>query len=229
MRPQFFLPDIVRPTATRLTDTAAHHQEIDDAAVVHIHVVPVIQTGAQNDHGLSVSLFGVVRKGPRGGNDLIARDTRDLLRPSRRVRHVVVEIAGDMRTTEAAVEAVIGDQQVEHRCNEYFAVFGVDSFGRQTPNQYVRMIRAREIVVLAIAKIRESDVEHFVVPLFKKETHFQVGFCAGTVARFEVPLPLLAPTEADAAARAHQRLRLTIKGDRLPFRVVALAHIIGKV
>ena len=36
LRPQLLLPDIVRPAAAGLADAAAHHQHVDDAAVVHV-------------------------------------------------------------------------------------------------------------------------------------------------------------------------------------------------
>ncbi len=42
LRPQLFLAHIVRPAAARLADAAAHHQQVDDAAIDHVHVVPMV-------------------------------------------------------------------------------------------------------------------------------------------------------------------------------------------
>src|SRR3546814_12631487 len=49
LRAQFFLTDVVRPAAARLADAAAHHEQRDDAAIAHVHMIPVIETGAEND------------------------------------------------------------------------------------------------------------------------------------------------------------------------------------
>ena len=62
LRPQLLLPDIVRPAAARLADAAAHHQHVDDAAVVHVHVVPMVHPGADDDHGPPLRLLGVARE-----------------------------------------------------------------------------------------------------------------------------------------------------------------------
>ncbi len=50
LRTQFFLADVVRPTATALTNATTEHQHIDQPAIVHIEVIPVVQTGANDNH-----------------------------------------------------------------------------------------------------------------------------------------------------------------------------------
>ncbi len=65
LRTQFFLPDIMRPAAAGLPDATAQHQHIHDAAIIHVHVVPVIDTGAQDHHRAALGFFGVGRKFPR--------------------------------------------------------------------------------------------------------------------------------------------------------------------
>src|SRR5450755_5001662 len=59
---QLFLSHVVRPATTALADAPAHHQHVDDAAVVHVAVVPVIHRGADDDYRFAVSLVFVVRK-----------------------------------------------------------------------------------------------------------------------------------------------------------------------
>ena len=54
LRPQLFLAHVVRPAAAALAHAAAHHQHVDDAAVDHVHVVPVVQAGADDHHGLAL-------------------------------------------------------------------------------------------------------------------------------------------------------------------------------
>ena len=58
----------------------------------------------------------------RHRDDLVARHAGDLLRPGRRVGHVVVVGLGDVLAAEAAVDAVVGDEQVEHRGDQRLAV-----------------------------------------------------------------------------------------------------------
>ncbi|MNB95509.1 hypothetical protein D3C75_426840 [compost metagenome] len=47
---QFFLANIVCPAAAALTDAAAEDQHVYQAAIVHIEVEPVVQTGTDDDH-----------------------------------------------------------------------------------------------------------------------------------------------------------------------------------
>ena len=42
LRPELLLADIMRPAAAGDADRAAHHQEVDDAAIAHVLVIPVV-------------------------------------------------------------------------------------------------------------------------------------------------------------------------------------------
>ena len=91
LRAQLLLADIVAPAAAGLADAAAHHQEIDDPPVVHVHVVPVIEPGPEDHHRAAVGLLGVPREFAGDRDDVVARHAGDLFRPGRRVGlHVVV-------------------------------------------------------------------------------------------------------------------------------------------
>ena len=90
LRTQLFLADVMRPAAARLPDAAAHHQHVDDAAVVHVAVEPVVHRGADDHHRLAVRLVGVVGELAGDGDDLLGRHAGDLLLPCRRVGDVVV-------------------------------------------------------------------------------------------------------------------------------------------
>ena len=90
LRAQLLLADVVRPAAARLPDAAAHHQHVDDAAVVHVAVEPVVHRGADDHHRLAVRLVGVVGELAGDGDHLVGRHAGDLLLPGRRVGHVVV-------------------------------------------------------------------------------------------------------------------------------------------
>ena len=47
---QFFLAHVVRPATATLTNAATHHEHIDDAAVVHVAVIPMVHGGTNDDH-----------------------------------------------------------------------------------------------------------------------------------------------------------------------------------
>ena len=96
LRTQLFLADIMRPAAAGLPDATAHHQHVDDAAVVHVHVVPVVQTGADDHHRAALGLLRVERELARRRDDLIARHAGDLLRPGRRVGLQIVVALGQV-------------------------------------------------------------------------------------------------------------------------------------
>ena len=70
LRTQFFLADVVGPTAAALTDTTAEHQHIDQATIVHIEVVPVVQARTDDDHRTTVCFIGVIRKFTGNAHDL---------------------------------------------------------------------------------------------------------------------------------------------------------------
>jgi len=89
LRPKLFLPDIMRPAAAGLTNAAAHHQHVDDAAIVHVHVVPVVHCGTDDDHGLALGPLRVLGKFAGDMDDLIGGNARDLRRPGRSTRNVV--------------------------------------------------------------------------------------------------------------------------------------------
>ena len=78
--------------------------------------------GADDHHRAAVGLLGVERELARDSDDLVARHAGDPLGPGRRVGLVVVVALGDVLAAEAAVEAVIGDEQIEHRGDQRLAV-----------------------------------------------------------------------------------------------------------
>ena len=67
-----FLAHIVRPTAAALTDAAAEDQHIDQAAVVHVEVEPVVEARPDDNHRTTVSFIGVIGKFTGGTDDMRA-------------------------------------------------------------------------------------------------------------------------------------------------------------
>ena len=122
LRPQLLLAHVMRPAAARLADAAAQHQQVDDAAVVHVGVVPVIHRRADDHHRLAAGLLGVVRELPRDRDHVLGLDAGDPGLPGRRVGHVVLVRTRHAVVAEASVEPVVGAQQIEHARHERLAV-----------------------------------------------------------------------------------------------------------
>jgi hypothetical protein len=122
----------------------------------------VVHGGADDDHGAAVGLFGVGRKLARDLDDLVAGDTCDLLGPGRRVRRVLVVGFRDVATAEAAIDAIVGDEQVVDGRDQRLAVGELQPFHGQTPLEHAGVIGMREVLMRDIAEVREGDVGEFV-------------------------------------------------------------------
>ena len=229
LRAQLLLPDIVRPTATRLAHTTAHHQQVDDAAIIHVHVVPVVETGPKDDHRFAFGLFGIGREFTRHGDDLLCRNTGNLFGPGGRVWLVFGIIAGHVFPAKAAIETVIGAEQVEDACHQRLTVGELDLANGDIAGQDAGMIGAFEMVVLAIAEIGKVDRDDQVVLIVHDRRQAQLDI--RTLAGFflEVPLALFAPAEAGRAQRHHRLARRIVDRDSLPFGIVFFAQRVVEV
>src|SRR5690606_24018460 len=113
LRPQLLLADIVRPAAAGLADAAAHHQKLDDAAIAHVHVIPMVEPGPEDHHGASPGDLRIGRELARHLDDGLPRHAGDAFRPGGGEGNVVIEVPGDILAADAAVEAVTGAIEVE--------------------------------------------------------------------------------------------------------------------
>ena len=224
LRPQLFLPDIMRPAAAGLADAAAHHQEIDDPPVVHVHVVPVIQPGPEDHHGFAQGLLGVAGEFPRHGDDLAARHAGDGLGPGRRIGRRVVERLRHIFAAEAAVEAVIGGEQVEDGGDQRLAVLGLHALDRNPAHQHVGMIGAQEMIVLAVAEIGEADFGDVVMIVIDDQAELELVLLAAGLLLLQVPLALFAPAEADRALRHDDGAAGAVDRHGLPVGIVRFAQ-----
>ena len=55
LRTQFFLTYIVRPATPALTDTAAENQHVDQTTIVHVQVIPVVQSRTDDNHRTTIA------------------------------------------------------------------------------------------------------------------------------------------------------------------------------
>ena len=97
----------MRPTAAGLSDAAAHHQEIDDPPVIHVHVVPVVQSGTDDDHGAPTGLVGVLRKLAGHADYLVGRHGGNALLPGRGVGLVLFVARGSAGVLQTTVHPVM--------------------------------------------------------------------------------------------------------------------------
>ena len=221
LRTQLFLADVMGPAAAGLADAAAHHQQVDDAAVGHVHVVPVIQRGADDDHALAFGLVGVFGELARHGDHVGRLDAGVLDLPGRRVRHVVVVAGGDVAAAEATVDAVVGQGQVEYGGHGGGAAIGQQQF-------FDRHAARQHVVGVAAAEVGEGDFLDRIAAADQRQQRID-GVAAGAFPLFEVPAARLAPAKADRTARCADGAAILVDDQRFPFRIVGLVEVIGQV
>ena len=85
--------------------------------------------------------------------------------PGRRVGHVVVVAAGDIAAAEAAIDAVVGGEQVEHRRHRHLAGEGLHAAHRHVARQHVVMRGGAERSRCPAAEIGKRHRNDFVVPI----------------------------------------------------------------
>ncbi|MNZ59057.1 hypothetical protein D3C78_770820 [compost metagenome] len=227
LRTQFFLADIVGPATTGLTDATAEHEHVDQPAVVHVHVVPVVHRRTDDDHRAATGLVGVVGKLAGDLDGFLAADAGDLLLPGRGAGHTgVVIIAGDVGATQAAVDGQVCCRQVEHGGDLDLAAIGQG----QAAHRHTAVLHGitgdmLEVLVGFAGEVREG---HFG-DVATDQAQGQVDVATGAAfTRQDVPLALLAPAIADRTLRRHQ-LAVGIEGDGFPLGVVFLAEVTGQV
>ncbi len=175
LRAQLFLTHIVSPATTALADTATHDQHVDQAAVVHVHVVPVIHTGTDDDHATSVGFVSVVGKLTGNTGALLCRHASNFLLPRggirtnliKRGRAVIFAVTG-----KATVDAVVGTHQIKNGNRQHVAAIRpLQALGGQVVEQQVisrantRPFDVLKVLVLNTAKVRERHARDAIVVL----------------------------------------------------------------
>ncbi|CPR40935.1 Uncharacterised protein [Salmonella enterica subsp. enterica serovar Bovismorbificans] len=102
----------MRPAAAGLSNTAAEHQHVNHPTVIHIHVIPVIHSRAEDDHRTTVSFMGGLGKFTRNSFDMSTRHAGNLFAPGRRVGFYVVIIIGAMAVIQTTIQPIISQHQI---------------------------------------------------------------------------------------------------------------------
>ena len=200
------LADVVRPAAPVDPLAPAHHQQREEGPVDLIGVEPVIGAGAHRDHRAAVGLLGVAGELAGDADDELAIDRRDRLLPSGRIGRRVVVVGGPVAGQVRAGNAVVGEGQVEDRGHEL------------TADPHRRDAAADRRAALAGADVEARQVDRD--PLAAAVEHAERRLEA---VEAQVPLPRLAVTVADRAARHGGLAGGRIDHDRLPLVVLGLA------
>ena len=236
LRAQLFLAHVVRPAAAALAYAAAQHQHVDDAAVVHVAVVPVVHGRADDDHGLAARLLGVVGELARNGDHLVTRHAGDLFLPGRGVGRIGVIAAISALAFQTAVDAVVARQQVEHGGHEGLLAVQHHARDGHAAQQHIRaLLVGVEPRRLQAAEVGEGHVGHFTVHALAVQ-HRELELHVVARARllgFEVPQALvgaagLAPAKADGAIGQGHAAVLAV-GHGLPLGIAVLAQVAVEV
>ena len=229
LRTQLFLADVVRPATTGLPHATAQHQHVDQAAVVHVHVVPVVHRRTDDDHGTAMGLVGVIGKFASDLDRLLTRHAGDDFLPGRGARHAGVVVAlGDVAAPQTTVDAQVGGHQVEHGGDLGSAAVGQgDAAHRDAAQLDAFAFGVLEVLVEDAAEIREGNIGRLAALDLGQGQVNVAAVLAFT--GFDVPLALLAPAVADGAERRNQLAGGAVDGDGLPLGVVLLAEVVGQI
>ncbi|CAB3810503.1 hypothetical protein LMG28688_07260 [Paraburkholderia caffeinitolerans] len=232
LRAQLFLAHVMRPAAARLAYAAAHHQHVDDGAVRHVHVIPVIDARADDHHRLALGLVRVLRELARDVDHVGALHARDRFLPRGRVRYIVVVALRDVLAAEALIEAVVRDEEIIDGGHELLAVARGHAAHADVAAQHRLVIGVRIVRVRDVAEVRERHVHHLVVARDERERRHErrtLSVFLAQVPLAEVAALLLAPAEARRAERRRERSVGGIDHDGLPVGIVGLAERVREV
>ena len=228
LRTQFFLTNVVRPTAAALANAAAEDQHVDQTAVVHVQMEPVVQARTDDNHRAAMGLIGVIGKFARGTDDVRAGYAGDFFCPGWSVRLDVIVAGRAVFIVQTAFQAVVRHGQVVNGSHQRGGTIGhLQAFYRQFVQQNVFEVDFVEMLGTFAAKVWETDVGDIIMAA--KQAKAQLNFFAGfTIALFEVPLAFVAPAETQRTVR-YGHFALLVKGDGFPFRILLLAQGINQV
>ena len=227
LRTQLLLTHIVRPAATALSHAAAHHQQIDDAAVGHVGMEPVVQTRTDDHHAAATRVVRVLCELACHLCHQLGTHARVLLLPCRRAGNIVLIGLGHVLAAQPLVNTIVGHLQVVDGGHQTLAAISqLHALDRHV---------ARQQVVLLATEVAEVHGLHVVVHALQAQHRIDFP-AAAAITLLQVPAThlagtrlVLAPAEADRAIGRHHVTGQRIHQHRLPFGVVGFAQVLGQV
>jgi len=197
LRTQFFLPDIVCPAATTLTDATAEDQHVDQAAIVHVEVIPVVHPGTDDNHRTAMGFVGVIGKFVRDALDVLLRNTRDFFCPGWRVGFDFVVALRAVFVIQTAFNAVVRQCQVVNTGHQTgTAICQLQAFDRQFVHQNFIQRHAVEMLTDRAAKIRIANIHDLIMIIKQAQLQADV-FTVLPLAGFQIPLAFFTPAVTD--------------------------------
>ena len=211
---------------------SAEHEDVHDAAIGVVGLVPLVETSAHEHAGPALGVRGGRRELACQAYHVIGAHAGDVFLPARREGDVV-PLVGRHLTAYATVYAEKRAEEVEDRRDEDFAVGRLDPLDRHGALQH----RAVVIVALEqrdalVAEVRDVQGDHVVRGVDEAQARMDV--LAGLAIDLEgVPFALVAvflllPSVSDGATGNGGRIARVIPHDRLPL-AVAGAGVLRKV
>ena len=137
------LAHVMAPTAARDAHRAAQHEDVHDAAISVIGLVPLVETGAHQHAGAALGIGSRRCEFARKPYHILGGHAGYGLLPSRGEGNVVHLVGGHL-ATDAAIYAQIGSEQVEHRGNDSFPIDGLHFLHRHCAMHH------RSVVIVAL-------------------------------------------------------------------------------
>src|SRR6185437_9080103 len=123
---ELLLARVVVQPATIYPHAAAEDQSGNPGAVVQIIVIPVINTGANDDSAFAVGLLRSNCELTRQLNDGSSPNSGELLLPCWSVGDLVIFVVGRVISGKPSMHPVLGHQQIQSRSNRNSPVDRVD-------------------------------------------------------------------------------------------------------
>ena len=128
----------------------------------------------------------------------------DLLGPGRRVGNVGVVVGRHPVAAEAAVEPVVGAEQVEDRGDQRLPVGELHTLDRDIVGQHLGVVAFDEVLGGLAAEIREVDADHVVAVVVEDQGHLERDRSSPSAicSRFQRPVVICASLDRPAAVPA---------------------------
>ncbi len=143
----------MRPTTTGLAHTTAHHQHIDNATIIHVHVIPMVHGCADNDHCPTFGLIRGISKFMSNFDNLGTRNPGDFLLPSRGTWNVIIKAGSNIVTTQTTIKTIVRHHQIIDSSNdEVFPFCAFNSLSRNVFDQHLIVTTSGPVLIGSIGR-----------------------------------------------------------------------------
>jgi len=154
----FFLTDIVGQTGAVPSDAPGQNQGSDSGPVDQVVVIPMIDTGANDDHVAAGALFAV--HGPFAGNSYqgLGGDARIFFLPGGCKRFVILVVCRII-ASQAARNSELAHEKVEDGRNRNLPIFRHDTPDRDIPENITIGLEGETDRTCSLAQVGQAAVD----------------------------------------------------------------------